>query len=67
MKNKCQEGMLPPRMATGDETVDKTENKDVINELPDPQLQPGRRRARPVRQAAHRANELIDAVMGSEQ
>ena len=54
------------KKATGDETVDKIKNKDVVNELSDPQLQPGTR-ARPMRRAARRANEFIDAVMSSEQ
>ena len=52
---------------TTDEAADETENKNTINELPDPQPQSGTERTRPVRQAAHRANKLIDAVMSSEQ
>ena len=58
------------KKATDDGTADKIDkevvNKDTIDKLPDSHLQPGTRRTRPVRQAAHRANELIDAVMGNE-
>lgn len=58
------------KKTTDDETADKigkeVVNKDTISELPDRQPQPGARRTRLVRQAAQRANEFIDAVMGDE-
>ena len=69
-EERASEKSVTTKKATDDGTADKIDkgviNKDIIDELPDSHLQPGTRRTRPVRQAAHRANELIDAVMGDE-
>lgn len=65
-EKQASEEINTNKKAIDDEPTDKEVDNNDVNDLPDLEGEPATGRTRPLRHAAHRANEFIDAIISDD-